>query len=109
MPGCAGLITPGCVATRDRHSYDGRTTPRTAVDQAKVREVHGGATVEGSMTQGASQGPMVWTMGGQTPESAPLPGMPSGMSAGSPVPPAGPPLHLPAGPPAAPPAVPPAA
>lgn len=60
------------------------------------------------MTQGASQGPMVRTMGGQTPESAPLPITPYGVSAGSPVPPAGPPLHLPAGPPAAPPVVPPA-
>ncbi|MFH8679161.1 metallophosphoesterase [Streptomyces lydicus] len=63
------------------------------------------------MTQGASQGPMVWTMGGQTPESAPLPGAPSGVPAGAPVPPVGPPLHLPAGtpaPPAAPPVAPPA-
>ncbi|MFF7228960.1 calcineurin-like phosphoesterase family protein [Streptomyces sp. 2333.5] len=59
------------------------------------------------MTQGASQGPMVWTMAGETPASVPPPGVPSGMSAGSPVPPAGPPLHLPAGSPAAPPAAPP--
>ncbi|SEE70321.1 Calcineurin-like phosphoesterase [Streptomyces sp. 2112.3] len=56
------------------------------------------------MTQGASQGPMVWTMAGETPAALPPPGVPSGASAGSPVPPAGPPLHLPAGTPAAPPA-----
>lgn len=59
------------------------------------------------MTQGASQGPMVWTMAGETPASVPPPGVPSGTSAGSPVPPAGPPLHLPVGTPAAPPAAPP--
>nr|WP_199836306.1 metallophosphoesterase [Streptomyces sp. NRRL F-4489] len=53
------------------------------------------------MTQGASQGPMVWTMAEQPPASAPPPGAPSG-------PPPGPPLQLPvpAGPPAAPPAMP---
>lgn len=55
------------------------------------------------MTQGASQGPMVWTMGGQTPESAPLPGAPAGAPAGSPP---APPMHPPAGIPAAPPAAP---
>ncbi|WSV47836.1 metallophosphoesterase [Streptomyces decoyicus] len=61
------------------------------------------------MTQGASQGPMVWTMAGNAPASVPPPGVPSGASAGSPVPPVGPPLHLPAGAPPAPPAAPPAA
>lgn len=61
------------------------------------------------MTQGASQGPMVWTMAGSAPASVPPPGVPSGASAGSPVPPVGPPLHLPAGAPPAPPAAPPAA
>ncbi|WP_079123863.1 metallophosphoesterase [Streptomyces sp. NBRC 110611] len=47
---------------------------------------------------------MVWTMAGQTPESAPLPGTPSGTSDGFPVPPAGPPPVPPVVPPAAPPA-----
>ncbi|MFJ9408993.1 metallophosphoesterase [Streptomyces sp. NPDC101393] len=63
--------------------------------------------VEGSMTQGAGQGPMVWTMAGQTSASAMPPEPPPGAPAGTPhVPPAGPPLHLPAGPPVAPPAAP---
>ncbi|MFG2890272.1 metallophosphoesterase [Streptomyces sp. NPDC048248] len=64
--------------------------------------------VEGSMTQGASQGPMVWTMAGQTPASPPPPLPPSGAPAGPPpVPSADHPLQQPAGPPVAPPAAPP--
>lgn len=48
------------------------------------------------MTQGASQGPMVWTMGAQPPESVPPPPAPAGQ-----------PLQAPAAPPVAPPAAPP--
>ncbi|TSB22389.1 hypothetical protein FNZ23_27805, partial [Streptomyces benahoarensis] len=75
------MTTPWCVTTREQRSYDGRTTPRTAVDQAKVREVHGGAMVEGSMTQGAGQGPMAWTMAAHTPASS----SPSGPFDGAPL------------------------
>ncbi|WEB41482.1 metallophosphoesterase [Streptomyces yunnanensis] len=38
------------------------------------------------MTQGASQGPMVWTMGAQPPASVPPPGAPAGPPAGQPSP-----------------------
>ena len=59
--GAARIHHPWCVTQREPHSYDGRTTPRTAATR-QVREVHGGATVvEGSMTQGAGQGPEVRT------------------------------------------------
>ncbi|MFD7101625.1 metallophosphoesterase [Streptomyces celluloflavus] len=60
--------------------------------------------VEGSMTQGAGQGPMVWTMAEETPASPLPPGPPAGPP---PLAPVGPPRHLPAGPPVAPPVVPP--
>ncbi len=56
------------------------------------------------MTQGAGQGPMVWTMSGETPASPPPPGPPAGPP---PLAPVGPPRHLPAGPSATLPVVPP--
>jgi hypothetical protein len=52
---------PWVITQRDPHSYDGRTTPRAAAtrqsDPVQLRR----EVVEGSMTQGAGQGPVVRT------------------------------------------------
>ena len=57
---------------RDPHSYDGPTTPRAAATRQSDDGADGGAMVEGSMTQGAGQGPRRADAGRTT--SARLPG-----------------------------------
>src|SRR5690349_1603257 len=64
------LTAPWCVTSPYGHSYDGRTTPRTALDQAWSTRWHGGAMVEGSMTQGAGLGAPARTPAAVPPGSA---------------------------------------
>src|SRR3954471_15638686 len=86
------LTAPWCVTSPHGHSYDGRTTPRTAVDQARSTRWHGGAMVEGSMTQGAGLEATAGTMAAVPPVPAYGASTPPG-----PVPPAPAPAPLPDG------------